>query len=312
MLNMSSVSATPQAISKPLENVNRACEACRGLKARCLVDQSSSSGKCQRCNKAGRSCHYAAPQKRRRRKRSDTRVAELEKEVRVMRSLLSKGSRATPEQTAEYAEENITGAGSAHSNLGSKSDGIEESFHDSDEDVGLSMLRNGEHPASMNINAGGTWVGSGKIMDAATCREASQTIYSSPNNLGKDFVDRELISMEMATELFDFYSTDLCVQMPMIVFRPSETAAKVRQEKPTLFLCIVTASAGKFNTGLYDCLYREVLQVFAQRLIIIGDKNLELVQAQLIKSFWLSPPEGSKKLTFYQCVIRALKSVLKY
>ena len=60
---------------------NRACEAYRLLKVRCLSDETSPSSQCQRCRRAKRSCVFAAPQKRRPRKRTDTRVAELEREV---------------------------------------------------------------------------------------------------------------------------------------------------------------------------------------------------------------------------------------
>src|SRR5277367_3976182 len=77
---------------KPAEQqVNRACEACRLLKVRCLPDGTSGSTVCQRCKKSGRICIYAAPQKRRQRIRTDTRVAELEREIRAMRSLLTGG-----------------------------------------------------------------------------------------------------------------------------------------------------------------------------------------------------------------------------
>lgn len=62
--------------------LNRACEACRVSKVRCLVVPNSSSSQCQRCAKAGRNCVFAAPAKRRQRKRTDVRVAELERELK--------------------------------------------------------------------------------------------------------------------------------------------------------------------------------------------------------------------------------------
>jgi hypothetical protein len=302
---MSSAVITPEVPSKHPENVNRACEACRGLKVRCLLDHESNSGKCQRCSRSGRQCHYAAPQKRRRRKRTDTRVAELEKEVCALRSLLSKGSsRLGPEQVPEHDEGKAIEASVTHSDLVSKLDDIEESSDESDQDesprIDPRELPNNPVPASLGINLSEVLGDGYKSMDLEAYRNTSETIHSSPAKWDRDFIDQEITSLETATELFNFYMSDLCGQLPMVVFGPSDTAAKIRREKPTLFLCIVTASAGRFGTKLYNRLHREVLRVFAQRLIIIGDKSLELVQAQLITAFWLYPPDDFKKLKFYQ------------
>ena len=55
----------------------RACEACRGLKVRCDQDASHPEVPCRRCAKAGRQCVITQPT-RKRQKKSDSRVAELE------------------------------------------------------------------------------------------------------------------------------------------------------------------------------------------------------------------------------------------
>lgn len=69
----------------------RACQACRQRKVRCLPVQSQSEGRCQRCIQSGRECITLAPSKRRRRKRTDTRVAELEKMVKELSEKLEQG-----------------------------------------------------------------------------------------------------------------------------------------------------------------------------------------------------------------------------
>lgn len=102
--------------SKKAEQVlNRACEACRNSKVRCLAGPDPSSNQCQRCAKAGRTCIFAAPVKRRQRKRTDVRVAELEKEIKKMQSLI-KGPVRSPsgasdhESMDEVSDEKDTGA----------------------------------------------------------------------------------------------------------------------------------------------------------------------------------------------------------
>src|SRR3954465_2255938 len=75
--------------------LNRACEACRISKVRCLMNPDASSSQCQRCAKANRTCIFAPPAKRRQRKRTDVRVTELEKEIQQMRSLLKTNTRSS-------------------------------------------------------------------------------------------------------------------------------------------------------------------------------------------------------------------------
>jgi hypothetical protein len=63
----------------------RACEACRGLKVKC--DPDAVKGACRRCAKAGRSCIVTAPS-RKRQKKTDNRVAELEKKINALEASL--------------------------------------------------------------------------------------------------------------------------------------------------------------------------------------------------------------------------------
>jgi hypothetical protein len=83
---------------------NRACDACRQHKVRCLPDNSSTSQICQRCAKTDRHCVFTAAQKRKQRKRTDTRVAELEREVQAMRALFE----GQKNETAEKGSAHIT------------------------------------------------------------------------------------------------------------------------------------------------------------------------------------------------------------
>lgn len=63
----------------------RACEACRGLKVKC--DPDAAKGTCRRCAKAGRPCIVTAPS-RKRQKKTDNRVAELEKKINALEASL--------------------------------------------------------------------------------------------------------------------------------------------------------------------------------------------------------------------------------
>ena len=96
----------------------KACVACRGLKVRCIVDSTSGQKRCQRCAKSNRNCIFPVPQKRKQRKRTDVRVAELEKELRSVKGLLGRddgGSRMSQSGNSDGISPDSSG--SIHSSV---------------------------------------------------------------------------------------------------------------------------------------------------------------------------------------------------
>ena len=59
------------------------------------------SSKCQRCSRANRECVYTTHSKTRRRKRTDTRVKELEEKVRGLSMMLENRAAASTHSSAE-------------------------------------------------------------------------------------------------------------------------------------------------------------------------------------------------------------------
>ncbi|KAL8927607.1 MAG: hypothetical protein Q9172_001317 [Xanthocarpia lactea] len=84
--------------AKPKPHI-RACESCRIRKIKCLPqDPSKDDARCQRCTKSGRECIYSSPEKRKRRKRTDARVADLEHMVQILAARLEQEQRARHDQ----------------------------------------------------------------------------------------------------------------------------------------------------------------------------------------------------------------------
>ena len=75
----------------------RACEACRGLKVRCDQDPAHPEIPCKRCAKAGRQCIITQPS-RKRQKKADSRVAELEKKLDALTNALHQQQQAGASQ----------------------------------------------------------------------------------------------------------------------------------------------------------------------------------------------------------------------
>jgi hypothetical protein len=106
----------------------------------------------------------------------------------------------------------------------------------------------------------------------------------------------------MAAKMFDCYVEKMAPHMPAVVFPSGTTAAEVRKTKPTLFLAILSASSGSNFPELQRALTKDVMGIYAERIICNGEKTLELIQALQISSLWYFPPEHFEELKFYQLI----------
>ena len=274
-------------VAKPPEqHLNRACEFCRSLKVRCIVDAESSSQQCQRCFKAKRSCVFAPPQKRRQRKRTDARVAELEREVRAMRSLLKEGRPSSPgasHQQDQAVQQTVAGErrDSAHTGTESGSDEV-------------------LHPPSYTSSPSFQSQSPGGGMEAAAAMAGSEEVnHGEASSL--DVVDRGIVSMEVADDFLTLFSNDLVHHFPGLVFLPDGTTAhSLRRDKPALFVAILAAAALGVDAQLARILHEEITHIIAEKVIISGIKSLELVQVLLLTVAYSYPPGTTAKLQFYQ------------
>lgn len=117
-----------------------------------------------------------------------------------------------------------------------------------------------------------------------------------------DVIDRELITADMATKMFNWYVEKMAPHMPAVVFPPGTTAAEVRKSKPTLFLAILSASSTMNYPEIQRVLTKEIMSIYADRIICNGEKTLELIQALHISTLWYWPPEHFEEIKFYQLI----------
>lgn len=134
---------------------------------------------------------------------------------------------------------------------------------------------------------------------ASMTPSASWSGFSRPTE--GDIVDRGLITMEQAAGLFNKYKEHMVRHLPAVVFPHSATVMELRKTKPTLFLAIMAAATGE-NHSLQRVLQKELMQLFAEKVIVTGEKNLELVQAIHVAVIWYWPPEHFEELKFYQLI----------
>ncbi|KAL6911117.1 hypothetical protein GGI43DRAFT_379049 [Trichoderma evansii] len=300
---------------------SRACEACRGLKVRCEPDPIEGEP-CKRCRKAGRVCVVTAPT-RKRQKKTDSRVSELEKKIDALTASLharagAPGMPAVGQQQHQHQHQPEAAGGGYSSSWGSAGTpgtgaGVARTWGGM---AASPMMQTASTPPVRTPQDDSSAFQPPIVMAGqkrkATDRDSvsedpkssmtpsvSWSGFSRPTE--GDIVDRGLISMEQAAGLFNKYKEHMVRHLPAVVFPHSATVMDLRKTKPTLFLAIMAAATGE-NHSLQRVLQKELMQLFAEKVIVTGEKNLELVQAIHVAVIWYWPPEHFEELKFYQLI----------
>lgn len=108
------------------------------------------------------------------------------------------------------------------------------------------------------------------------------------------------MSEEVAAQAFDRYVTQMAPIIPMVVFPPGTTMDDIRRSKPLLLHAILSAAVGRFDPDLQVSITTEFYRVVAEKVIVKGEKSLELVQALLVTCNWYMVPDHFEELKFYQ------------
>lgn len=318
----------------------RACEACRSLKVRCEPDTQDPRGACKRCVRTGRECVVTAPT-RKRQKKTDSRVAELEKKIDALTASLGKGSVSVsagagargdglgngvgapapapastggtgrrwlggkPALTAPMSSGGMgTGAGSA---IGPpEMTGMKRNFS--------GEVKNGEFGPgpgpgpSPGPGAGlnGSTLSSTRPNTPSRWRLDWSASEPEPTSGFVDVIDKGIVTLEVATEAFNMYTNQMAPQLPIVVFPPGTQMADIRRSKPILFHSILAISIGTAQPDVQVLLVEDFYKIIAERVVVKGEKSLELVQAVLISSTWYMPPEHFEELKFYQLIHMAV------
>lgn len=284
--------------STPAQQLNRSCESCRSLKVRCLPDENAAN-QCQRCAKAKRACIFVAPQRRRPRKRTDTRVAQLEREMAAMRTALKERRLAVEETAGEEDTESAREDEAADDvDFGSE---VVKRPPPNYQDIQYISPNRGSQDTSQSPALGST---------SQMSRDGSSSLGGTPaltltstfpdTNGDGDVIDRGILSINTAEDLVSLFINDLLAYFPFMVFPHDTTARHLRTTKPVLFLAILAATSIAVDMGLANTLNREMLTMYAQRFFFKAEKSLEMVQALLLMNVFYLPPELPSQIQAYQ------------
>lgn len=276
---------------------------------------------CRRCKDTGTTCVYTEP-RRTKRKRTDVRVRELEREVRMLSELLTLRRRVAEEgmPVSEYRRAQTSARASlAAAAAAATLPPLQQSLPNTPSVLFTASpppIYNSQTPYNAPSKA------PTQLPPAATTAAASttpgMTLNGTAQILEADPVAAGILCMDKAVRLFRRYVTMMAPQRPFVVF-PKVTlsselemtpaieasipvvAALVREHTPILFLSVLTAAMGagpdddsthgspdssSTQEDIATLLDSLLLRVYADRIIYQSEKSLELVQALLISSNW--------------------------
>jgi len=291
----------------------RACKSCRGLKVRCEPNTDDPSKQCKRCAKANRDCIFTAPS-RRRQKKADTKVAELERKIDALtaslnatRQMAARESQGEDDDEEDYEDETATEAVAEAALPSQVSARPSKRKRESDDNQAHQQLQCDAGEYSPYFTSFLAPKGS-KIPVDTHIKPAEGNEHRHEY---VDVIGRQLLGIEMAREIFDHYIENLVPHFPAVVFPPGTTADEVRKEKPTLFLAILASASRMSHPDLHHALHKEISRTLAEKIMINGEKGLELVQALLVTSVWYYPPEHVYELKFYMLTHQAASMALE-
>ena len=238
---------------------------------------------------------YTTHSKTRRRKRTDTRVKELEQRVAEMSFLLEHGRSSSTPSSVEKEDDTVD----THRN--SDDIGGVYSFPNSRTSPGTSAHDDPWVVRGTNPGLAHNGPSPNQAWEQAT--ESSDPLCITP-----DVIDRGILSLSKATELYQNYVDALLPQYPAIPLSYSVT--ELRSKKPILFLAVLAASSGASDPPLNSALNQEIQRVYATKVSIQGLKSLELIQALLVSILWTYPPDRFEDLKFHQQIHMAATMAL--
>ncbi|RAK81911.1 Zn(II)2Cys6 transcription factor [Aspergillus fijiensis CBS 313.89] len=312
-----SATARPHHSSGPTPPLNQSCENCRALKVRCLPDPNIAH-QCQRCTRTRRICVFAHTLRRQPRKKTGSRVAQLEKDVRDLRALLH-------EQNAPNQRSNSAGVdtGAAAVSLSPTTTTTTAAADTAAVSAATATTVSPVSETAPTRAAATTTPFASTISDSARLQTASSScpprpIVTSPvanppshvSTTGSTFmssspgsadvVDRGILSLETAQMLLSVFISELTQFFPVVVLPGDTSADFLRRTKPVLFLSIIAAASLTLETPHATVLHEELLAGFATRFFLRQEKSLDLVQALLVMLIYYLPPKSAMHGQYYQ------------
>ncbi|KAL2011635.1 hypothetical protein VTN00DRAFT_4353 [Thermoascus crustaceus] len=239
----------------------RACRTCATAKAKCIPSEIDRT-KCERCHRLKREC-IGQPQSATRRRRKSprrTRVAVLEQKLDNLVTLL------TSSQTVELSDSQTSTIHSAPP---------------SDSPAQIS---------SVPVSVSNTSHASRSPALCFSSEEATETGITPPIVVEKRPAQKAPASNHISLlsdedSYLDIFRTHMAGHFPFVVIDKGISAQDLKRNKPFLFRTVIMAASYK-DVSQQTALGKEIIEYLSRRLLIEGEKNLDLLQGLLVYMSW--------------------------
>lgn len=240
-----------------------ACERCRKAKVRCIVENVVGYHSCKRCSESNAQCVFTNIAPRQRRKRTETRLVALEKEFNALRNAYN----------------------AAHPNAKVCTDGPQ------------STLTNPSPILNYSYDDGESFdEDTSPVSSALTAIPAVQSTDLDPI---PSYVNALDLTYEEAVNLLTVFISELLPEHPVLSLNESESFDFLRCNKPVLLFAMITAASSTKNSDLFEQLHSRLIRILTEKVVVDGEKSLELLQSVHIAEVWYNPPADLKKLNFF-------------
>jgi hypothetical protein len=170
----------------------------------------------------------------------------------------------------------------------------EDTFHDD------TTLRTSEEPSRSNRS---------ELEQTTTptdpLSEPAMTATDFDNRHDPDIIDQGLLTQDQAQLLLETFRQKCTVHFPFVVVPPETTTSSLRRNAPFLFLAIMSAMSYD-NTLLQKYLVREITSQVSEKIVMKGEKSLQLLQGLLVHVAWyhhVFDPQKQQLVLFTQLCV---------
>ncbi|KAF2458216.1 hypothetical protein BDY21DRAFT_284481 [Lineolata rhizophorae] len=294
----------------------RACAWCRKNKVGCERDPSNPDGACRRCAKHGRQC-VTPPAARKRQRKADTRVANLERDLNEMRERVESLTRAQvpsgptpssygqpntakPTQPLVYQQSGTGGWFSPGSSAGASDSRTPQA-----PSSGFAFKRDSLGSSLQTSPTTQSYASTTQTVPATKKRRAaSRPRHVCGAGVGdhSDLIRRidSIVDQSTANRIFERYVAVMCPQFPAVPIQPGTTAKQLKESKPILFLSILNGTCyGLASHEVQKKLGDLSRDVFADCVFKNVEKSLEVIQAFTVSTLWYRPPQHFERHNFW-------------
>ena len=122
---------------------------------------------------------------------------------------------------------------------------------------------------------------------------------SETHSIVPGYISSDVLALSTAVELLADFVLYALPEYPVLVLADSDSFESLCQNRPILLFAMLTAASRAKNPTLFDDLHLRLLRLLTEKVVVNGERSLELLQAVLITEVWYNPPDDLTRLNFY-------------